>query len=97
LSWLGTRGSSPEKEIFPTFYRCNTVHSFRSLLTKSGLEIVELETVPSPPGYLRFSPIAFLLGVLYERTFERIFPSLRADIVCVARKSRDTCKRGDGG
>jgi SAM-dependent methyltransferase len=97
LSWLGTRGSSPEKQIFPTFYRCNTVHSFRSLLTKSGLEIVELETVPNPPGYLRFSPIAFLLGVLYERTFERIFPSLRAEIICVARKSRDICKRGDGG
>jgi SAM-dependent methyltransferase len=89
LSWLGTRGSSPEKEIFPTFYRSNTVRSITSLLTKCGLEIVEIETLPSPPGYLRFSPVAFFLGVLYERTFERIFPSLRAVIVCVASKGQN--------
>lgn len=40
-----------------------------------------------PPGYLRFSSFAFLLGVLYQRSLERLVPALRATLIVVARKS----------
>jgi len=38
------------------------------------------------PGYLRFSRLSFLLGVLYERTIEKRFPALRGVIIGLARK-----------
>ncbi len=84
LSMLGTRAGS--KDTFPTFYRANTARVLRRILSQCGLKTEELELLASPPGYLRFSPVAFLLGTLYERTFERVFPNLRAALVAVARK-----------
>jgi SAM-dependent methyltransferase len=82
---LGTRVSV--EEVFPTFYRLNTARAVRRLMATCGLQVVELELLSGPPGYLRFSPIAFMLGVFYQRTVENFFPSLRKEIVAIARKA----------
>ena len=72
-------------EVFPTFYRLNDDHTITASLRSSGFASA-LEHHSLPPGYLRFSRLSFLAGVLYERTVERRIPSLRATIVVKATK-----------
>ncbi len=74
------RGSSP------TFYRLNDSKTITTQLQSCGFTRPDIEHHSLPPGYLRFNKFAFLAGVLFERTFERHFPSLRGQIIVVARK-----------
>jgi SAM-dependent methyltransferase len=64
-------------DVFPTFYRINTMRSIRACAARVGAS-VEVSRLSTPPGYLRRSLPLFLAGVLYERTFESLFPPLRA-------------------
>jgi SAM-dependent methyltransferase len=75
-----------EKEVFPTFYRLNDSRTIKALLTGCGFSS-EIQHHSIPPGYLRFSAASFLAGVLFERTVERWFPSLRGTIFVVANKT----------
>jgi len=75
-----------ENEMFPTYYRFNDERAIREQLKTCGLTC-DLEYLSVAPGYLRFSRLSFLLGVLYERTIEKRFPSLRGVIIGVARKN----------
>jgi SAM-dependent methyltransferase len=72
-------------EVFPTFYRLNDSRSIDEQLRDCGFQ-PEIQYHTLPPGYLRFSRLSFLAGVLYERTLERMFPALRATILVIARK-----------
>lgn len=74
-------------EIFPTYYRFNDEPAIRKQLMSCGFT-GGLEYHSVAPGYLRFSRLSFLLGVLYERTIEKIFPALRGVIIGVARKKQ---------
>lgn len=74
-----------DTEIFPTYYRFNDEGAIREQLKNCGFTC-ELEYHSVAPGYLRFSRLSFLLGVLYERTMEKRFPPLRGVIIGVARK-----------
>jgi ubiquinone/menaquinone biosynthesis C-methylase UbiE len=78
-----------ENEVFPTCYRFNDEHAIREQLKSCGFAC-ELEYKSVAPGYLRFSRLSFLLGVLYERTIEKRFPALRGVIIGVARKKITT-------
>ena len=72
-------------EVFPTRYKFNDERAIREQLRDCGFTC-ELEYRSVAPGYLRFSRLSFLLGVLYERTIEKRFPALRGVIVGVARR-----------
>jgi SAM-dependent methyltransferase len=72
-------------DVFSTVYRLNDKKSILSVMTKVGL-VPEIHFWSIPPGYLRFSRPSFLLGVLYERTVERILPAARGRIVVIATK-----------
>ena len=72
-------------EVFPTFYRLNDDTAISGQLERFGFD-VEIQHHSTPPGYLRFSRVSFLAGVLIERTLERRFPSLRGTIVVIATK-----------
>jgi len=72
-------------EVFPTFYRLNDDRAIAGQLRKCGFTC-EIEHHYLPPGYLRFSRLSFLAGVLFQKTMERNFPSLRATIIVTARK-----------
>src|SRR5208337_1901189 len=63
----------------------NDSRSILSATAQAGL-ITEIQFWSTPPGYLRFSVPSFLLGILYERTMERLFPALRSRIVVIAIK-----------
>ena len=74
-----------ENEVFPTHYRFNDELAIREQLKDCGFTC-ELEYRSVAPGYLRFSRLSFLLGVLYERAIEKRFPALRGVIIGLARK-----------
>jgi hypothetical protein len=54
-------------------------------MSEAGL-VEDISFWSMPPGYLRFSRMSFLLGVLYERTIEKLIPPARASIVVIATK-----------
>ena len=60
-----------EHDIWPTFYRLNTTRKIKKLSKKLGLHY-EIKMFEGYPGYLRINPILFLMGVLYERTVNKI-------------------------
>jgi len=74
-----------ENKVFPTRYRFNDEHAIREQVKDCGFTC-ELEYRSVAPGYLRFSRLSFLLGVVYERTIEKRFPALRGVIIGLARK-----------
>jgi SAM-dependent methyltransferase len=70
-----------EEDVFPTFYRCNTVGQVRRLLTRSGFQCV-VYGYEAEPSYLSFSTAAYFLGVMHQRLAPR---SLRAAIFAFGR------------
>jgi hypothetical protein len=74
-----------ENEVFTTHYRFNDDRAITKQLASCRFTS-DLEHHSVAPGYLRFSRLSFLAGVLYERTIEKRFPALRGVIIGVARK-----------
>jgi SAM-dependent methyltransferase len=86
--FVGRFGSGrAEEEVFSTLYRLNDERTIDRLCRGAGLD-PEVTFRSTPPGYLRFSAVTFMLGVLYERSAERLFPPLRALIWVSAGKPR---------
>jgi SAM-dependent methyltransferase len=81
------RGLTPV-EVHPTLYRANTPRRLRRLARQAGLRVAVLRLFETPPVYLAFHPLAFTLGVAYERLvnrFEALAP-LRVNLLAVLRK-----------
>ncbi len=76
------------REVFPTFYRLNDAGAIKKQLRAAGFAVPEIEFRCLPPGYLRFSRLAFLLGMLYQRLIERAIPPLRGTLIVTARKAK---------
>jgi SAM-dependent methyltransferase len=74
------------QEVFPTYYRLNDEKSIIRHLCSCGFKC-EIQHHSTPPGYLRFSRLSFLAGVLIERTLEKRIPALRARLIVVAQKA----------
>jgi len=71
-----------EEDVFPKYYRCNTMRTLRTVLDRHGFTHVVRGYEPEP-GYLGFSRVAYALGVLYQR----LAPSaLRTNLLVHARK-----------
>jgi SAM-dependent methyltransferase len=52
---------------FPTYYRANTPGALRRLARGAGLRLEQAIVCPHPPDYLKFSPVLFRMGVLFDR------------------------------
>ena len=91
MRWLGSKRK--DEDVFPTFYRFNDERTIRKLMNDAGFS-VEITHRSTPPGYLTFSRFSFMLGILYERSVERLFPQLRASLLIVGCK--DHLKSRDG-
>jgi SAM-dependent methyltransferase len=61
-----------QEEVFPTFYKCNTIKKLRRMLSRHGFEGVVYGYEPEP-GYLNFSKFAYFLGVLHQRYAPKFF------------------------
>lgn len=55
-----------EKDVFPTYYQCNTVNRIRRILDKSGFYHC-VYGHESEPTYLSFSKFFYWLGVMHQK------------------------------
>lgn len=67
-----------------TFYRMNTPSAVRRNLAEAGFYQIKVQLIEPDPGYLTFSPLAFRLGVMYERIANRWDWSSRFRLILVA-------------
>jgi len=74
------------KDVHFAYYRMNSTRDIRRICQQAGLEVLQLDFLTAPPGYLRFSRLAFLIGTLHAQIVERLVPRLRPFIVLIARK-----------
>ncbi len=58
--------SREEEDVFPTYYRCNTVWKLRRLLKNHGFQGCAYG-YEAEPAYLAFSRIAYYLGTLHQK------------------------------
>jgi len=56
----------PEEDVFPTFYRCNSIPKIRTMMHKYGYEYV-VYGYEAEPSYMSFSKFAYRIGVLYQK------------------------------
>jgi SAM-dependent methyltransferase len=63
-----------EEDVFPTFYRCNTLWALRRELRAKGFKGV-VYGYDAEPSYLSFSPVAYWLGTVYSRLAPPMFRS----------------------
>jgi SAM-dependent methyltransferase len=54
------------QDVFPTYYRCNTIPQIRKRMEECGLQHVVYGYGPEP-AYLSFSKVAYWFGVLHQR------------------------------
>jgi SAM-dependent methyltransferase len=71
-----------EVDIFPTFYRCNTISAVRGALRRQGFQAV-VYGYEAEPSYLSFSTAAYTLGVLHQKIVPGLF---KAAIFAFGRK-----------
>lgn len=71
-----------DKDVFPTFFRCNTVKTLRRYLSMHHFEST-VYGYEAEPGYLSFSILAYYLGVLHQKHAPR---SCRVGIHAFAQK-----------
>ena len=71
-----------EEDIFPTFYRCNSLPAVRSALKRHQFT-AHVYGYEAEPSYLSFSALAYALGVLHQKLAPGI---LRAAIFAFAQK-----------
>jgi len=55
-----------DQDIFPTYYRCNTLAAMRRLMGKHGFECA-VYGYGTEPSYLSFSRFAYWLGTLHQK------------------------------
>ncbi len=55
-----------DQDIFPTFYRCNTLPALGRVLGKNGFEHVVFGYA-TEPSYLSFTRLTYWLGTLYQK------------------------------
>jgi SAM-dependent methyltransferase len=73
-----------EEDVFPTYYKCNTLHRIRHMLSRYGFDHVTYGH-EAAPSYLSFSRLAYMLGVVHQR----LAPSFaRAAIFSFAQVSK---------
>jgi SAM-dependent methyltransferase len=61
-----------EEDVFPTLYRCNSVHRLRGALERHGFDAV-VQTQEPEPAYVSFSGLLYALAVFHQRHAPRPF------------------------
>jgi SAM-dependent methyltransferase len=76
------------RDVFPKYYRMNSVSACRQLLDKTGFKPIAVFSHEPEPVYLSFSRLSYAAGVLYQKTASFLpFASLRLIILGFACKS----------
>jgi len=64
-----------EIDVFPTYYRANTIKSVKKMLSEAGFKTVETE-LNYEPGYTAFNKIFFAIFNLKEKILGKVWPEL---------------------
>jgi SAM-dependent methyltransferase len=72
-----------QEDIFPTYYRCNSLPAVRRALARGGFRGVVMG-YEAEPSYLSFSRAAYALGVLHQKIAPEFF---RPSIFAFGRKT----------
>jgi ubiquinone/menaquinone biosynthesis C-methylase UbiE len=72
-------------EPWPTYYRMNSRAVVRRQLQAAGFDGIAIELIEPYPVYLVFNPLAFRLGIAYERLVNRWAWSSRFRLILIAR------------
>jgi SAM-dependent methyltransferase len=81
--WFNERRGRAHEDTFPTRYRANDRRTLGKTAARSGFRVVTLEMIEPKPAYLFFHPLAYQLGIAYERLVNSLvrFADLRCVIV----------------
>lgn len=74
-----------EEDVFPTFYRCNSISRIKNMMKQHGFEAV-VYGFEAEPSYLSFSKSAYWLGVLHQRFAPRF---LKPVIFAFGKSNKD--------
>lgn len=55
-----------DEDVFPTFYKCNSINKLRRIMNRNGFEYV-VYGYEAEPSYLSFSAIAYFFGVIHQK------------------------------
>ena len=69
--WYTSKLGQDERDTFPTRYRANDPKTVRDLAARSGFRVVSVDLLETKPGYLSVHPLAYRLGIAYERMVNR--------------------------
>jgi ubiquinone/menaquinone biosynthesis C-methylase UbiE len=80
------RGWDPD-DVYPVYYRANRREKLVPLMHQVGLQTAHINMVEGSPGYLDFSLIPFLIGIVYERIVTRFaIKDLHCSILAIFKK-----------
>lgn len=81
------RGRESE-DTFPTVYRANSEKAVRGLARSVGFRVEDIRLVEGRPEYLRFNPLTYFAGMVYERIVNstHLLRHLRVVLLPVLRK-----------
>jgi SAM-dependent methyltransferase len=74
-----------DHEPWPTYYRMNSRAAVLRNLRDAGFEDITIELIEPYPVYLVFNPLAFRIGIAYERLVNRWAWSSRFRLILIAR------------
>lgn len=75
-----------EDDIFPTFYRCNTVGTFRRLFREAGLQIESAEYLPAGSLFAKIPGVNIIELLLIKLTLLPWFRRFRAQLLVLGKK-----------
>lgn len=78
----------PQEDKFPGLYRANTAAQQRKVAVAAGFEVLIIEAIEDRPGYLHFTALTHLCGILWERVVNstELLNSFRAVLFSAFRK-----------
>jgi ubiquinone/menaquinone biosynthesis C-methylase UbiE len=78
-----------ENDIFPAYYRANSMRTLRTLLCDAGFINSEIQALEGPPTVLAFSKTLHRLGLAYENIVRRfaVLEPFRLNLMAIAQKS----------
>ncbi len=91
--WINARRGRRPGDTFPTHYLLNSKRQIQKWFGGAGFSTENIEFVEVQPNYLMFHPLAFLLGMGYERMVNAVdwLKCLRVNIIfCVRKAPRPT-------
>jgi SAM-dependent methyltransferase len=65
--WFNKLRGRVEVDTFPTLYRANCYKDINALAHKTGFQVSAIDYIEGRPEYLRFNPLTYIIGFVYER------------------------------